>query len=268
MTIDDFPIEAADARYRAEEKRFSVCTLVTDWKQYHAMLDTFRAGGFSAPDTEFLYLDNSIGNYFDGFNGLNLFLNTARGRHVILCHQDVRLLDDGIDVLEAKIAELEGFDPQWAVIGNAGGTSPGKLVLRITDPHGTNTRRGHFPSHVTALDENFMVVKRSANLSLSRDLYGFHLYGTDLCLLADILGHNCYVVDFHLQHLSAGKTDRTYYDVRDNLLAKYRRAFRDRWAVSPSIGLFISRCNALGVTMNSRIGRKLARQWFRLRSHR
>jgi hypothetical protein len=88
VKTENVPIEATDARYHAEEKRFSVCTLATDWKQYQAMLDTFRAGGFSTPDTEFLYLDNSLGNCFDGFSGLNLFLNIARGRRVILCHQE------------------------------------------------------------------------------------------------------------------------------------------------------------------------------------
>ena len=262
---DDLPIESAETRYRNEEKRFSVCTLVTDWEQYRTMLDTFRSGGFTSPDTEFLYLDNSIGNYFDGYNGINLFLNTARGRHVILCHQDVRLLDDDILVLEAKIAELEGLDPQWAVIGNAGGIKLGKLAVRITDPHGTNTRRGHFPVRVTALDENFLVVRRSANLSLSRDLAGFHLYGTDLCLLAGILGHHCYAVDFHLQHLSAGKTDHRFHEVRRNVIAKYHHAFRARWAVSPSTSLFVSACSVLSAAMNSSLGRKLARQWIRIR---
>jgi len=261
---DDLPSESAEARYRAEEKRFSVCTLVTDWGQYRTMLATFQSKGFVAPDTEFLYLDNSVGNYFDGYSGLNLFLNTARGRYVVLCHQDVRLLDDGIAVLEAKLAELEGLDPKWAVVGNAGGVRPGKLALRISDPHGTDTRQGHFPVRVAALDENFLVVRRSANLPLSRDLEGFHLYATDLCLLADILGHRCYAVDFHLRHLSAGTADRHFHNARRQLIAKYRRAFRARWLVSPSTSLFVSTCRTLGVSMNSGFGRKLAQRWSRV----
>lgn len=263
---DYLPIESAETRYRNEEKRFSVCTLVTDWEQYRTMLGTFRLGGFTAPDTEFLYLDNSVGNYFDGYSGLNLFLNTARGHYVVLCHQDVRLLDDGMAVLEAKIAELEGLDPQWAVVGNAGGVRPGKLALRISDPHGADTRRGHFPVRVTALDENFLVVRRSANLSLSRDLEGFHLYATDLCLLADVLGHRCYAIDFHLRHLSAGKADQQFQNARRRLIAKYRRAFRARWLVSPSTSLFVSACHALSATMNSGLGRKVAQQWIQIRS--
>lgn len=266
MRTDIPSIESAEARYRNEEKRFSICTLVTDWDQYQAMLATFRAGGFSTPDVEFLYLDNSIGNYFDGFSGLNLFLNTAHGRHLIFCHQDVRLLDGGMASLEAKIAEIEGLDPQWAVLGNAGGIKPGKLALRITDPHGADTRQGHFPTRVTALDENFLVVRRSANLALSRDLAGFHLYGTDLCLIADILGHHCYAIDFHLQHLSAGNADHRFHDTRRHLIAKYRHAFRPRWIVSPSTSLFLSAGRVLSLAMNSGLGRKLARRWDRIGS--
>jgi hypothetical protein len=260
------PGESAAARYRNEEKRFSVCTLVTDWEQYSSMVATFQSRGFIGPDTEFLYLDNSVGNYFDGYSGLNLFLNTARGRHIILCHQDVRLLDDGIAILQAKIAELEGLDPQWAVVGNAGGIKLGKLALRISDPHGKDTRQGHFPIRVSALDENFLVVRRSANLALSRDLTGFHLYGTDLCLLADVLGHGCYVIDFHLRHLSAGKADHRFHEARHNLIAKYCRAFRARWLVSPSTSLFVSACRVLSAVMNSRCSRKIARQWIHIRN--
>ena len=55
---------------------------------------------------------------------------------------------------------------------------------------------GELPAKVHTVDENFIVVRRATNLSLSHDLDGFHLYGTDLCVIADILGGNCYVIDF------------------------------------------------------------------------
>jgi hypothetical protein len=252
--------EAADARYRSQERRFSVCTLVTDWAHYEAMLRTFHDAGFRPPETEFLYLDNSQSNHFDGFSGLNLFLSTAGGRYIVLCHQDVRLRSDGIEVLETRIAEVEAVDPSWALIGNAGGIVPGWLAIRITDGHGTDTRRGPFPKRVSALDENFIVARRSANLALSGDLQGFHLYGADLCVVADVLGYSSYVVDFHLEHLSRGNADRHFHDLRHALIEKYRRAFRSRWIVNPSTAFFISGHVWLGSVMNSRWGRKLARR--------
>lgn len=265
MTAIELAPEAADARYQDGEKRFSVCTLVTDWAQYQAMLESCRAAGFALPDCEFLYLDNRQGNRFDGFAGLNLFLATARGRYIILCHQDVRLDHDNIEKLAALIAEMDLRDPAWAVLGNGGGMAPGRLALRITDPHGGDQRRGDLPAEVSALDENFLVVKRAANLALSRDLGGFHLYGADLCIIADILGYRSYVMDFHLTHLSPGNADRRFHDLRLGLLEKYGRAFRSRWVVNPSAAMFISPSAWRRRIMNSHWGRRLARRARRLR---
>ncbi len=95
--------------------------------------ESFEAHGFTAPDCEFLFIDNSAGNRLDIYAGSNLFLRTARGRYVVLCHQDMELLADGRARLEAVIAELGRLDPGWGLFGNAGGVRAGKLAVRITD---------------------------------------------------------------------------------------------------------------------------------------
>jgi len=46
------------------------------------------------------------------------------------------------------------------------------LAIRISDPYGENQSSSSGACH--ALDENFIVVRRQANLSLSHDLSGFH----------------------------------------------------------------------------------------------
>ncbi|MBI1383299.1 MAG: hypothetical protein GC150_00095 [Rhizobiales bacterium] len=209
--------------------RFSIATLVTDPEQHDAMIASMRARGFDGADCEFIHLDNRGAGALSAFDGLNRLLEEARGRYVILCHQDVRLIGDGRDRLEEVIAELDARDPAWAVIGNAGGVRPGRLAIRISDPHGRDTARGPFPARATSLDENFLLVRKEARLAFSHDLAGFHLYGADLCTIADILGRSAYVVDFHLEHLSAGNKANGFAEAEASFRRKYRRALRTRW---------------------------------------
>lgn len=239
--------------------RFSICTLVTDLEEYAGMVASFRERGFAGPDCEFLYLDNSQSNAFDAFAGYNLFLTEAQGDYVILCHQDILLLEQGRAALEARMAELDGLDPAWALCGNAGGAQSGGLAVRITDPHGADQSVGTFPARAAALDENFIVARRDANLALSHDLHGFHLYGTDLCIVADMLGRSAYVIDFHLHHKSAGKTDGSFYAARLAALAKYRRAFRTRWIRTTCTTFLVSGLPLLGRALSTRLGRPFRR---------
>lgn len=258
------PKEAGPEPRRADELpkgsiRFSICTLVTDPGEYSEMVQSFRERGFAGADCEFLYLDNSASNAFDAFTGYNLFLMRASGDYLILCHQDVLLLDQGRSALDQRLAELDSLDPAWALCGNAGGVAGGKLAVRITDPHGADQAVGTFPARALALDENFIVARRDANLALSHDLSGFHLYGADLCILADIGGRTAYVIDFHLRHKSAGNTDAGFYAARRAAIAKYRRAFRTRWIGTTCTTFLVSGLPVMGRALSTRLGRVFRR---------
>jgi hypothetical protein len=226
---------------RAEARpRFSICTLVTRADEYSEMIESFVARGFAPDDCEYLCLDNRRANRFDAFAGYNLFLGEALGDYVILCHQDVLLHADGRAELEARLAELDARDPHWGICGNAGGVALGRRAVRISDPHGEDQWRGPFPIRVTALDENFLLVRREANLALSCDLEGFHFYGADLCIVADVLGWTAWAIDFHLRHKSGGPVDRRFYAMRKAVARKYRRAMRPRWIVTSVTDFFVS----------------------------
>ncbi|MBU2581868.1 MAG: glycosyltransferase family protein [Alphaproteobacteria bacterium] len=211
---------------------YTIATLVTDPAQYDLMRRSFAAGGFDADDCEYLFIDNTGKEQASAYAGLNRALSEARGRYVILCHQDVRLIESGDarNDLDSRLAELHSHDPDWALAGNAGGSAPGQLALRISDPHGSNRHVGELPARVTSLDENFIVVRREANLGFSHDLSGFHFYGTDICLNADILGWHAYVIDFHIWHLSSGnKQTRSFATGKEDIRAKWSKALRPRW---------------------------------------
>ncbi|MGQ0673557.1 MAG: hypothetical protein ACT4N2_11880 [Hyphomicrobium sp.] len=209
--------------------RYTFATLVTDASQYEALLQSLEAGGFGGADCEFLSIDNTAANAACAYRGLNRMLAAARGTFVVLCHQDVRLLADGREALEARLADLERMDPDWALAGNAGGVSPGVLAIRITDPHGADQNTGPLPVRVASLDENFIVVKRSARIGFSNDLTGFHFYGADICLQAGVAGYTAYVIDFHLAHLSAGRKSPAFDAMQSAFRAKWQRALAARW---------------------------------------
>lgn len=232
---------------------YSICTLVTKHNEYLEMVESFQSKGFNGADCEYLFLDNCISNQYDAFTGYNLFLQTARGRYIILCHQDVILIKDDRIKLDKLIAELDNHDSNWGLLGNAGGEFLGQLAIRITDRfYGENRLLGNLPARVYSLDENFIIVKKSANLALSRDIAGYHLYGTDLCILGDILGYNAYVIDFHLFHKGHGKIDADFYKVLELLLQKYRHAFRWRYIQTTCTTLFLS---------NSRVALYFLNKW-------
>lgn len=209
--------------------RYTFATLVTDAAQYEALVRSLDAGGFVGADCEFLSIDNTAANAACAYRGLNRMLAAARGAFVILCHQDVRLLVDGREALEARLADLERIDPDWALAGNAGGVSPGVLAIRITDPHGADQHEGPLPRRVASLDENFIVVKRSARIGFSNDLSGFHFYGADICLQASVAGYTAYVIDFHLAHLSPGRKSRAFDAMQSAFRDKWQRALGARW---------------------------------------
>ena len=235
--------------------KYSVCTLVTKVSEHEEMVNSFRDKGFDDKNTEFLYISNIDSNQYDGYTGLNHMLNTAVGEYVILCHQDILLNFDDEAVLNNCISELNDKDKNWALAGNAGGDSQTRY-RRITDPHGTSSI-GSFPQRVQSLDENFIISNSKNRVALSGNLNGFHMYGTDLCLMADILGYSSYVINFHLQHNSAGNKDEAFYLSEKELIKKYQNAFKWRLIKSSCTKLFISHSKILSRLFNIKIFRDL-----------
>ena len=206
---------------------YSICTLVTDFELYDKMILSLENAGFNNQNTEFIYIDNR-NNKYDAYQAINKLFKLVKGRYIVLCHQDIEMLYDNKIHLDKELSNLTGLDSYWALAGNAGAKSLGELVIRITDPHGTNTKKGEFPSSVISLDENFIVINNKFNLSISTNLKGFHFYGTDLCILADIQGLKSYVIDFHLVHYGKGTCDKSFYEQQSNFILKYSMALRDR----------------------------------------
>lgn len=211
---------------------YTIGTLVTSAGQYADMRRSFDKHGFTEADCEYVTVDNTSASaglpQTDAYAGLNSVLDRAQAPYVILCHQDVLMLDDGRAELDRRLRDLTTLDPAWAVAGNAGGAGTRSIVRVITDKHGANQRIGEFPHRVMSVDENFIVVRRAARIGFSHDLASFHLYGADICLAADVMGYSAYVIDFHLNHLGASAMGPAFDAAEAAFRAKWRRALRDR----------------------------------------
>ncbi|MFN3403728.1 MAG: hypothetical protein ACK40G_06510 [Cytophagaceae bacterium] len=218
--------------------KYSVCTLVTDHKEYRQMVMSFLNSGFSEENTEFLYIDNSHSNKFDAFSGLNMLLNNARGEFIILCHQDIELIKDNEAVLNQKVCEIEALDKNWAVLGNAGGLHLKKTFELVTYPDKTVVK-GPFPYKVNSLDENFLLLNGKVRISFSKDLNGFHFYGTDIVSIANVLGYSAYVIAFDLLHKSSGNMNKSFYEAKDRFIAKYGRALSSKYVRTTCTSLYL-----------------------------
>lgn len=219
---------------------FSICTLVTRKEEYNEMLTSFIDKGFDTSCCEYLYLDNSESNIFDAYSAYNLFLKLAKGKYIIMCHQDIILHADGIIALRNKLQELDHLDQNWGICGNAGAVVPNQVVYHITYPGAIFKNKGNFPQKVSSLDENFIIVKNNADLKVSTDLKGFHLYATDLCLQGELNGLSAYVIAFNLMHKSWGNKTPDFFVLREQLQKKYSRFFRSRWVQTNTTVFYLS----------------------------
>lgn len=221
--IDDVPGPALD---------YSICTLMTNENQYRAMVESFIEAGFTTDRCEFIYADNRAGNKADGYRGLNRMIAAARGRYVVMTHQDVLPIDPASQ-LDKVLAELTQKAPDWAVVGNAGyDKRAAALLSRITDPFQFDTQLVD-AARVASLDENFLIVRKEFPIGFSHDLTGFHLYGTDLVAQANLRGGSAWVVDFHVEHTGLGLINRTFLDCLEAVEAKYARVFKGRAVRTP-----------------------------------
>ena len=213
---------------------FSVCALVQSQDRHERLVASFSRRGFSPETTEHLAADNRNGNRFDGYSWQRALLTRARGRYVIFCHDDVELIDQGQDDLLARLDDLTALDPGWSLAGIAGGRFRPKahtrqmLSFHISDIYGQDRRRGAMPARVETLDECFIVMRRSRPVLPSLDLSGFHFYGPDLCLQAELQGGSAWAVDFHLRHHGRGTKGPSFADCRARFVAKYARIFPGR----------------------------------------
>lgn len=204
---------------------FSICTIVNDMDEYLKMKESFESCGFTNK-CEYLVADNTAGNKFDAYKAIAAFIKQSIGEFIILVHQDVRCVDK-VEKLAQLIEDLNKKDKNWALCGNAGCYGFHEKRIHIINENKQITYT-NLPAEVNSLDENFIVINATTNISISSDLEGFHLYGTDLCIIADFLGYTSYVIPFLVNHLSKGNLEALEENI-PKFKKAYGRKIRSRY---------------------------------------
>jgi hypothetical protein len=190
--------------------------------KYNQMLESFSNSGFNKKNSEYIYVDNETANKYDAYDSIRRFLKRACGKYIIICHQDIVLVDDE-RVLCARLEELDDADSRWAMATNAGVDDKGRQYFRYVHPSGLEIKRGDFPHEIAAADEHFLLLKASSGISPSPGLSGFHLYGTDIAVQARLTGQTAYAIDFNLVHFGLGTVDDRYFDELRRFQASHLR---------------------------------------------
>lgn len=240
------------------ENKIEFYTLVTRFDEYNQMVESAKNSAFNHDNVKFYYFDNKSSNEFDGYSGLNHALKICKSEYLIFCHQDILFKYDGYHKLIDCIQELNNLDNNWVVAGNAGKNQKGQYFINITDPNGRQ-KKGELPAKVMSLDENFLVINMKHNVGCSQLLSGFHLYATDLCQNAINLGLNCYVIDFHLYHKSAGNLDRSFYAAIERFIKVQEKKKKSQIIYTACTNFFISSNSLLNWLLNIRVLKKIYR---------
>jgi hypothetical protein len=116
----------------------------------------------------------------------NRALDVTDAEVLIFAHHDVFLPQGWEKVLQARLAEVEAVDPDWALYGSFGvgldaahigpvwSSSLGQIVGRVPLA----------PVQVQSYDELLIVLRRSSGLRFDETLTGWHFYGTDIVAAA------------------------------------------------------------------------------------
>lgn len=115
---------------------------------------------------------------------------------IVFVHQDVYFPDHWFAGLERSIRDLDKQGIDWGVLGCFGNRldSQSGIGAVYTTGRGVHGKLIGVSEAVETLDEIVLVVRKSSGLRFDSDLPSYHLYGTDICMMARSMGLTNFVV--------------------------------------------------------------------------
>jgi glycosyltransferase involved in cell wall biosynthesis len=125
-------------------------------------------------------------NYPSASLAYNSAIDEAENEIIIFIHQDIYLPETWFSDLSRCLSYLEERQVNWGVLGCFGSRkdADGGLGRVYTTGLGLHGNKLNEPEPVETLDEIILIIRKSSELRFDPSLPHFHLYGTDLCMLA------------------------------------------------------------------------------------
>jgi Glycosyltransferase like family len=156
----------------------------------------------TAPETEYLPVDNREQTHTSAGSALNHGVRSARHDYVAFVHQDVHL--HSLEALE-RAAGLLADDPGLGLLGPVGITSTGEVVGRIRDRVLLLGEAASTPVDVDSLDEVLFLARRDSLLAdpiTEHPDLAWHAYAVELGMRQRAAGLRVAAVDIPLTHNS------------------------------------------------------------------
>lgn len=182
---------------------------------------------------DYVLIDNRLNKFSSAAAALNYGITQVKSEVVVFLHQDIEFLD------EMVLESIYDFavSHQNTIFGAAGVTSKNNkdytqtlLSSMFSGPNRSKNNGLDSPQECFTLDECLIACHRSIMNKLAFDEIicdGWHLYGADLCLQAQITdGLNVMAVPMNVWHKSNGNADTSYFITQNRLAKKYRGRFR------------------------------------------
>jgi glycosyltransferase involved in cell wall biosynthesis len=158
----------------------------------------------------------------------NAAIDATTAPILVFAHHDVFFPKGWETQLAARLAELDAYDPNWALFGSFGvgldhshigpvwSSSIGLIVGRVPVE----------PTKVQSFDEMVIILRRQSGIRFDAELPGWHMYGTDIVTQARAKGLNAYAGALPTIH-----NDRYHEALKEDFVECYqymRRKWRER----------------------------------------
>lgn len=221
--------------------KYSIVTCVSDFDIYNSCLLASLRHNHKNIDYELIPIDNRSNGY-TASSALNLGVSIAKSKLIICCHQDVTILPDFFNHLEANLKKLTR--KKWGILGSAGrllkldavsiqGLDVGVVYdgppANYNEDYQNNLKTSwegiKTLNKVYSVDECLFIMNKINDIAYDEDLNGFHFYGTDICLNYRRSNYDVYAtylpIIHHGVYSSSLQTNHSYWPLFKRLVNKW-----------------------------------------------